>query len=258
VQERLALIVDLKRKYGGSVADVLVAANELERELHANENADQRVAEIDAAAKSLEKNIREKGKTLFETRKKAAKLFSDSVTGELKDLNMSDAEFRVDLSLYESIEDWLTHGGPCGIQFAVRTNRGEEPRTLGKIASGGELSRMMLAIRRVISDRGGIGVYLFDEIDAGIGGSTAFQVGKKLKSVSKYNQVICITHVPQVAAFADHHLSVRKTASGKRTVTAVEALEKKERQEEIARMLGGAEITKSSLKNAAELITSAR
>src|SRR6202035_3087200 len=117
-------------------------------------------------------------------------------------------------------------------------NRGEVARPLGKIASGGELSRLMLAIRRVIADRGGIGVYLFDEIDAGIGGQTAFQVGKKLKSVASYNQVICITHLPQVASFADHHLSVRKTIQGKRTLTEVVELGGKERKAELARMLG--------------------
>ena len=111
------------------------------------------------------------------------------------------------------IEDWSPTGADT-IQFVVQTNRGETARPLGKIASGGELSRLMLAIRRVIADRGGIGVYLFDEIDAGIGGQTAFQVGKKLKSVASYNQVICITHLPQVASFADHHLVVRKGDQG--------------------------------------------
>src|SRR5205085_7605965 len=128
--------------------------------------------------------------------------------------------------------------GADAIQFVVQTNRGEPARPLGKIASGGELSRLMLAIRRVIADRGGIGVYLFDEIDAGIGGQTAFQVGKKLKSVAQYNQVICITHLPQVASFADHHLAVSKLVHGKRTLTQIQELGSKEKQEELARMLG--------------------
>jgi DNA repair protein RecN (Recombination protein N) len=140
------------------------------------------------------------------------------------------------------------------IQFLVQTNRGEPSRPLGKIASGGELSRLMLAIRRVIADRGGIGVYLFDEIDAGIGGQTAFEVGRKLKSVASYNQVICITHLPQVASFADHHLTVHKSVVDNRTITAVLELTLKERKIELARMLGGRELTKRSIDNASELI----
>jgi len=132
------------------------------------------------------------------------------------------------------------------------------PRPLGKVASGGELSRLMLAIRRVIADRGGIGVYLFDEIDAGIGGQTAFQVGRKLKSVSEYNQVICITHLPQIAAFAANHLSVVKTVRGQKTFTEVCELSAADRKEEIARMLGGPELTKKSLENAAEMIGMAK
>ena len=112
----------------------------------------------------------------------------------------------------------------------------------------------MLAVRRVISDRGGIGVYLFDEIDSGIGGQTAFQVGKKLKSVASFNQVICITHLPQVASFADHHLVVRKTSQRGRTTTEIAELSKKERKEELARMLGGPELTRKSLDNASELL----
>ena len=115
----------------------------------------------------------------------------------------------------------------------------------------------MLAIRRVIADRGGIGVYLFDEIDAGLGGQTAFTVGKKLKSVAKYNQVICITHVPQVASFADHHLSISKHSTKGRTVTEVHVLDPSERREEVARMLGAEKLTPSAIKNAKDLIDSA-
>ena len=140
------------------------------------------------------------------------------------------------------------------IQFQIQTNLGETARPIGKIASGGELSRLMLAIRRVIADRGGIGVYLFDEIDAGIGGQTAFQVGKKLKSVSQYHQIICITHLPQVAAFAENHWIVQKSVYKNRTITEILELSKKERQEELARMLAGPQLTSKSLANASELM----
>ena len=129
---------------------------------------------------------------------------------------MEDACLRVNLR--EEVDLSLWGGQLLGdhISFDVRTNRGGELKPIAKIASGGELSRLMLAIRRVIADKGGIGVYLFDEIDAGMGGQTAFQVGKKLKSVSQFNQVICITHLPQVASFADHHISVQKVSQGKK------------------------------------------
>ncbi|MGK5087990.1 DNA repair protein RecN, partial [Bdellovibrionota bacterium FG-2] len=133
-----------------------------------------------------------------------------------------------------------------------------EFKALGKIASGGELSRLMLAVRHVISTQGGIGVYLFDEIDAGIGGQTAFQVGKKIKSVAKHNQVLCITHLPQVASFADKHWVVSKATTGKRTLAAVTELTAPQRKEELARMLGGEVLTKKSLENAAELMAMAR
>ena len=170
---------------------------------------------------------------------------------------MGEARFHIELAPIADIAEWSATGADA-IQFAVQTNRGEPARPLGKIASGGELSRLMLAIRRVIADRGGIGVYLFDEIDAGIGGQTAFQVGKKFKSVASHNQVLCITHLPQVASFANHHLVVRKAVQGKRTVTEVAELGARERKEELARMLGGPELTKKSLENAAELMELAR
>ena len=144
------------------------------------------------------------------------------------------------------------------ITFEVATNLGEDKKQIQKIVSGGELSRLMLAIRRVIADKGGIGVYLFDEIDAGLGGQTAFTVGKKLKSVAAYNQVICITHVPQVACFADHHLSISKHTSKGRTVTEVTSLTLDGRKEEIARMLGAEKLTPAAIKNAKDLMESAR
>ncbi|MBU6374916.1 MAG: DNA repair protein RecN, partial [Bdellovibrionales bacterium] len=183
----------------------------------------------------------------------AAKL-SNAVTSELRELNMADAAFQIQLRSYENETQHYSALGADEIEFMVSTNRGELAQPMGKIASGGELSRIMLSIRRVISDRGGIGVYLFDEIDAGMGGQTAFQVGKKLKAVSAHNQVLCITHLPQVASFADHHLVVYKSVQGKRTVTEVRELAEKNRKEELARMLGGAVLTKKSLENAAELL----
>jgi DNA repair protein RecN (Recombination protein N) len=253
VQERLSLIADLRRKYGAGVREMLETLARLEREFSELGEVGDRLEGILEQLAQAEKDLRAQAAALSASRKKVSDLLAKSVTDELKDLRMGEARFQIELAEREDMGAWQPTGADQ-IQYVVQTNRGEPARPLGKIASGGELSRLMLAIRRVIADRGGIGVYLFDEIDAGIGGQTAFQVGKKLKSVASYNQVICITHLPQVASFADHHLSVRKLAQGKRTVTEVVELGGKERQEELARMLGGEELTKKSLANAAELL----
>lgn len=257
IQDRLAILASLRRKYGMNATEMLATLETLEKELTRLECAAATLSEISEKCSALFTEIKEKGVLLSKKRKKMMGLLADSVTHELHELNMVDAKFSLDLYLKDDIQEWSTTGGDQ-LHFLVQTNRGEQARALSKIASGGELSRLMLAIRRVIADRGGIGVYLFDEIDAGIGGQTAFQVGKKLKSVAQYNQVICITHLPQVASFADHHLSVRKKTSGKRTIAEVIELNSKDRQEELARMLGGPELTKKSLANASELLNLAQ
>jgi DNA repair protein RecN (Recombination protein N) len=254
VQERLALIASFRRKYGASVPEMIETLARLQAELAQIENVDGRVEEIEAELATVEKSLLEKGKELSRRRTNISATLSASVSKELKDLKMEGAQFAVEVAFSTDLSTWSAHAAGDEVQFIVRTNRGESARPIGKIASGGELSRLMLAIRRVISDKGGIGVYLFDEIDAGLGGETAFQVGKKLKSVAAHNQVICITHLPQVAAFAAHHLSVVKESQGKRTVTQIRELEPQGRKEEIARMLAGPKLTKTSLQNASELM----
>lgn len=254
VQERLALIASFRRKYGASVPEMIETLARLQAELSQIENVDGRVEEIESELLSVEKALLEKGKELSRRRTSVSTTLSASVSKELKDLKMEGAQFGVEVAFNADLSTWSSHASGDEVQFIVRTNRGENARPIGKIASGGELSRLMLAIRRVISDKGGIGVYLFDEIDAGLGGETAFQVGKKLKSVASHNQVICITHLPQVAAFAAHHLSVVKESQGKRTVTQIRELKPEGRKEEIARMLAGPKLTKTSLQNAGELM----
>lgn len=257
VQARLSRLAELRRKYGATTEEMIAMLGQLEIELSTLENSEEKAKALEGEIRKLEKKLLATAETLSEKRMKVAKLLSKSVTDELKDLRMSDAKFSVDLGFSTDVATYGANLAGNTIQFVVQTNKGEEGRPLGKIASGGELSRLMLSIRRVIADRGGIGVYLFDEIDAGIGGQTGFEVGKKLKSVASFNQVICITHLPQVAAFADHHLSVQKSSSGARTQTTVVELSKKDRKEEIARMLGGPNLTRKSLENAAELLETA-
>jgi DNA repair protein RecN (Recombination protein N) len=258
VQGRLSRLAELRRKYGATTEEMIAMLETLETELVTLENSETQAKALEGEIRKLEKKILTAAEALSEKRMKVAKLLGKSVTDELKDLRMSDAKFGIELGFSTEVTTYgMTLAGNT-IQFVVQTNKGEESRPLGKIASGGELSRLMLSIRRVIADRGGIGVYLFDEIDAGIGGQTAFEVGKKLKSVASFNQVICITHLAQVAAFANHHLSVQKTTSGSRTQTTVVELTKKDRKDEIARMLGGPSLTKKSLENAAELLETAQ
>jgi DNA repair protein RecN (Recombination protein N) len=257
VQDRLAQLADLRRKYGTNVSEMLTALARLENEYSALGHMEEQLSEVISELEKAKKELLREGQKLSKERKKVSDLLAKSVTDELKDLKMGEARFQIELQASADISDW-TPSGADSIQFVVQTNRGEAARPLQKIASGGELSRLMLAIRRVIADRGGIGVYLFDEIDAGIGGQTAFQVGKKLKSVAQFNQVICITHLPQVASFADHHLSVRKRTTPGRTITEVIELDKQERKNELARMLGGPQLTKKSLENAEELLDLAR
>jgi DNA repair protein RecN (Recombination protein N) len=256
VQDRLSLLADLRRKYGATLDEMLHRLEGLEHEQSDLSKLDHRLKDLEAELGVLEKTLHTQAQELSRLRQLAAKTLSDSVTHELQDLKMAEAVFQVDLQLLKTLEDWSASG--CDqVQFLVRTNLGEPSRPLGKVASGGELSRLMLAIRRVIADRGGIGVYLFDEIDAGMGGQTAFEVGKKLKSVAAYNQVICITHLPQVASFADHHLVVQKATHGDRTLTRVEPVLAQSRLEELARMLGGPALTRTGLENARELLTQA-
>lgn len=261
IQERLSLIAELKRKYGGTLESILAQAKSLEEELARIRNTDSRLAHLREDLDVCEKALFAIGVKLSEARKKAADRLANAVSEELQDLQMDKAELGVKFeSLTQKISDvreWSPQTGPDSVQYWVRTNPGEPAKPLAKIASGGELSRITLAIRRIIGDRGRIGVFLFDEIDAGIGGKTAFQVGKKLRSVAEHNQVICITHLPQVASFGQHHLNVSKLRKAGRTVTDVRVLDRDGSREEIARMLGGDAITKISLQNADDLIFNA-
>lgn len=258
VQERLSLITNLKRKYGQSVDDILAHQNRLSEELDLLTNLSSKLEDLEKEFQKEKNSVLKKARDLFAKRKKASEGFVKAVAKELKELRMQDAEVDVELQFIEDLTAWGSDSLGTSVEFLVRTNLGEEKKSIQKIISGGELSRLMLAIRRVIADKGGIGVYLFDEIDAGLGGQTAFTVGKKLKSVANYNQVLCITHVPQVACFADHHLSISKHTTKGRTVTEVVALDLSGQREEIARMLGAEKLTPSAIKNAKDLMESAR
>ena len=255
---RSSLLTKLKRKYGPSLADVILSQEKFKNELSLLENHEtsmqQAVEEEKRSLRVLEKFCTE----ISEKRTQAAKKFSRNVEKELADLNMDRAKFEVSLQPLSAPS--ITGGD--SIRFMISANPGEPLNTLQKIASGGELSRVMLAIHNVISGRGGVGVYLFDEVDAGIGGKTASSVGAKIQKVSRLNQVICITHLPQVAAYADAQFRVEKKVAKKsgeeRTICSVIPLAESERVTELARMLGGMENDKSALETAKTMLAKAR
>ncbi len=258
VQERLSMITNFKRKYGTTIDEIIVHHEKMASEIDLLENLSTRLEGLEEEFQKEKSLVMKSAKELYTKRKKSSETFAKAIDKELKELRMSDAQVAVKIDFQDDITSWGSDSLGSEITFEVQTNLGEDKKQIQKIVSGGELSRLMLAIRRVIADKGGIGVYLFDEIDAGLGGQTAFTVGKKLKSVASYNQVICITHVPQVACFADHHLSISKHTSKGRTVTEVTALNAEGRKEEIARMLGAEKLTPAAIKNAKDLLESAR
>lgn len=259
VEARLTKLAELKRKYGATVAEIKATREDLENELNEIANRSGRVKELEDQIAEVKRDYQKLAGDLSKKRKNVAKTLTKTIQQELAELSMAGTRFDVEFSMLEG-HDGQLQAGPDGVDrvhFLFSPNAGEELKPVNKIASGGELSRVMLAIRRTIADRGNIGVYLFDEIDAGIGGQTATIVGKKLQSVAKYNQVICITHLPQVAAFASAHYSVNKKVSAGRTLSSIEPLEGSKRVDELARMLGGMNVTDKSRAHAKDLLKQA-
>jgi DNA repair protein RecN (Recombination protein N) len=251
---RASLLAKMKKKYGPTLEEAIQNFETFRLELTKLQNHDSSLKEAELAMKNALELFRNEALKLTKDRARAAKDFSAQVEKELAELHMSGARFRVDM---QSLENPSIHGLD-EVHFEIAANPGETMGPLNKVASGGELSRVMLAMHNVVSSRGNIGVYLFDEVDAGIGGSTAIAVGAKLQSVAKNNQVICITHLPQVAVFANLHFHVEKSVKrqdGKdRTFARVIPLQKEEREIELARMLGGNSKDKASLANARAML----
>jgi len=258
VQERLHLIGTLKRKYGDSIGEILKYREEAEAELNGLEHSVERLEGLRIEVERLMHIFTEKAGSLSEKRKEVSKRLNRQVMKELAMLSMPDCTFSIRITS-ESGDDTINglRGGPNGIdhvEFLISPNKGEELRPLARIASGGELSRIMLALKGILSKGDNIPVLVFDEIDAGIGGKTADAVGRRLKELSRTHQVICITHLPQIASYADCHLRITKKTEGGRTSVLVERIDGEERVEEIARMLSG-KITSTSIKHAGEMIS---
>ena len=257
VEDRLDLIQRLKKKYGGSVEAVLVTGRRVREELQLLDNHEERTAELTAQLDEEARRLRTLAQQLSKKRNVSAKRMTTLVGAELTALKMEQAIFQVTVSSDESVEGL----GPAGrdrVEFLLSSNLGEPPRPLGRVASGGELSRIMLALKTVLAEMDQVPVLVFDEIDTGVGGAVAAVMGSRLRKLGVFHQVFCITHLPQVASQAEHHLLVEKGLESQRTSTSVRALKGMGREEEIARMLSGLTITKKVRETAAELIAGAK
>jgi DNA repair protein RecN (Recombination protein N) len=256
VEARLAALDKLKRKYGRSVEEILAYLQEITRHIDALEHSTERRQTLLAEKERLESLFRDAASELSSRRRQAARELERAVVAELKALAMENTVFRVEFSTAEWSET-----GADKICFLVSPNVGEEPKPLDKIASGGEISRIALALKACAAapaPSSGSRTLVFDEIDSGIGGRAGEAVGRRLRQIAAANQVLCVTHLPQVAAFADHHYSVSKRELDGRTVTEVEELEPAARTKEIGRMLSGAQLTPEALKHAEQLIRLSR
>ncbi len=249
-EDRLNTLNHLKDKYGGSLEKVLEYLEEKSSRLEA-------LSDLDAVRDKLTKSLNDKKKEVLllckkisDIRKKGAKSLQDKLTEALIDLNFLDVRFEIEI---KSDEDKISSKGYDDAQFMISTNPGEAMRPLDQIASGGELSRIMLALKTVVADKDDISTLIFDEIDAGISGRTAWKVSQKLGELSKNHQIICITHLPQIAAMSDTHFMIEKGLDDGRTVTSISKLDADASTSELARLLGGEEITDAVIQNALEM-----
>ncbi len=253
IEERLDLIYRLSKKYGETEEEMLIFLDKAQEELHNITYSDELIAELTEKLAVAERNTYEKAQKLSESRKKASKVFAEQIQDELAFLDMPETRFSVN---FETTD--FTETGIDNIEFLISANRGEEPKPLAKVASGGELSRIMLAIKSVFADKDDTDTLIFDEIDAGVSGRAAGKIAIKLNNVSKNRQVICITHLPSICAFADHHMLISKAVKGEKTYTSVTPLDEKGKIAEIARIIGGNEKDPIHLESAKQLLNEAK
>ncbi len=264
LEEQIDQLQRVKRKHGGSAAEVLAHGEQAKKELDSLERHEERVDHCQREYDEALKRAATVALSLRKKRQTAAKRLSKAISEELSSLGMGEAKVTVELAALEGGPRELQVDGarlsPTGIDHAellIAPNRGEEAKPLRKIASGGELSRSMLAIKRVLAGLGPASLYVFDEVDAGIGGAVAEVIGRKIHEVAQYSQVLCITHLPQISAYADAHYRVHKEVVGERTKSDIRLLSDTERLEEIARMLGGVQVTEQARAAAQQLIQGA-
>ena len=249
IERRLNEINHLKSKYGSSVSDILQALEEKEQRLLKLQDYDQYLEQLKKDLAEAEKVLKIACERASKVRKAYAKTLTEAVTEALKDLNFLDVRFTMEF--FETSD--YTANGIDDPEFMISTNPGEPVKPLGKVASGGELSRIMLAIKTVLADNDAIETLIFDEIDSGISGRTAQMVSEKMSLLGKNHQIICITHLPQIAAMADAHYLIEKSVENSTTVSKIRKLNEEESVDELARMLGGVEITETVRQSAREM-----
>lgn len=242
----------IMKKYGPELDDVLTTLENSQNELDELSGAEQSLDELNKEKERLLAEVSKKAKALSDHRKKAGERFVSQVTEELEFLNMPKVKLVVQQKTGK-----LTINGMDSIEFLISANLGEEPKPIAKIASGGELSRIMLALKNVIAEKDSIGTLIFDEIDTGVSGRAAQKIGIKLKQISRLRQVLCVTHLAQMAVMADNHLLIEKNIQDDRTVTTVRTLDHEQRKYEIARIMGGENITELMLENAEQYLKDA-
>jgi DNA repair protein RecN (Recombination protein N) len=253
VENRLEEIDRLKKKYGPTIEEILLFKERADEALRSFTSEEEKLSQLEGLLEPLREEVMALGKKLSGERRRVASELKRFVEKELGSLGMKKTTIEV------SIEDLpLSLEGMDRVEFLISPNVGEKVKPLAKIASGGELSRIMLAMKGILARIGGRQVLIFDEVDSGIGGAVAEVVGRKLRELSKHHQVICVTHLPQIACFAESHYHVKKEVKTGRTITLVDRLEKGDIVEEIARMLGGVKVTEKTRAHAKEMIENAR
>ncbi|MGM9916595.1 DNA repair protein RecN [Anaerotignum sp.] len=250
IEERLQLIYKLKRKYGGSVEAALAFYDKVVQELDFLSNSSEKVAELTLEKEKEQKKLSAAAEKLSALRRSTAQQVAAQIEASLKDMEMKDARFYIRI---EEKADWAADGKDK-VEFLISANAGENLKPLAKIASGGEMSRVMLALKTVLVDADEIGTFIFDEIDTGVSGRTARKVGEKMRFLGSKRQILCITHLPQIAAMADQHFLIEKESSHGETTTQVTPLEGEGSVLEVARLMGGSDVTDTTLAAARELI----
>lgn len=252
VESRMDLLYRLKKKYGATVEDMLDYQARCEAELAQIEDAGDTLARLEQALSRAEKEARQVAQALSDARKAAADRLTSQILAELQQLDMGKIRFAVDFA-----EKPLDSDGMDTVRFLMSANVGEELRPIHKIASGGELARIMLAMKNVLSEQDHVGTMVFDEVDTGVSGRAAQKVAEKMARISRRKQVLCVTHLPQLAAMADTHFSVEKGERGGRTYTEVWRLDREQRRRELARLTGGSHVSQTMLDGAEELLVQA-
>ena len=252
VESRMDLLYRLKKKYGATVEDMLDYQARCEAELAQIEDAGDTLVRLEQALSKAEKEARQAAQALSDARKAAAEQLTSQILTELQQLDMGKIRFAVDFA-----EKPLDSDGMDTVRFLMSANVGEELRPIHKIASGGELARIMLAMKNVLSEQDHVGTMVFDEVDTGVSGRAAQKVAEKMARISRRKQVLCVTHLPQLAAMADTHFSVEKGERGGRTYTEVRRLDREQRRRELARLTGGSHVSQTMLDGAEELLAQA-